>query len=242
MKIQIASDIHTEFHHDYGLDFARTLSDYKHDVLILAGDIGTLATLEYCLPIFRQHVKNVIYVTGNHEYYGHSFDEVHEFLQRLTEKYDNFHWLNNQILELGGQRFLGTTLWYPRNSDTFNLRHKISDASYIVNWERVFDEEILARSFLEENLRENDIVVTHYLPTEQSISDRYKGNEINCYFMNPMDELMIERRPQLWIHGHTHDSKDFLHNPSNTRIVCNPFGYAGHALNVDYEDVKTIVI
>jgi hypothetical protein len=34
---------------------------------------------------------------------------------------------------------------------------------------------------------------------------------------------------QLWIHGHTHDSFDYLLN--GTRIVCNPRGYARSGVN-----------
>ncbi len=34
---------------------------------------------------------------------------------------------------------------------------------------------------------------------------------------------------QLWIHGHTHDSFDYLVN--GTRIVCNPRGYARDGVN-----------
>jgi len=33
----------------------------------------------------------------------------------------------------------------------------------------------------------------------------------------------------LWIHGHTHDSFDYVVN--GTRVVCNPRGYAPNGVN-----------
>lgn len=34
---------------------------------------------------------------------------------------------------------------------------------------------------------------------------------------------------RLWIHGHTHDSFDYLLN--GTRVVCNPRGYVKDGVN-----------
>ena len=36
-------------------------------------------------------------------------------------------------------------------------------------------------------------------------------------------------RARLWIHGHTHDSFDYRLN--ETRVVCNPRGYATEGVN-----------
>jgi hypothetical protein len=33
----------------------------------------------------------------------------------------------------------------------------------------------------------------------------------------------------LWVHGHTHDSFDYVVN--GTRVVCNPRGYAQYGVN-----------
>ncbi len=50
----------------------------------------------------------------------------------------------------------------------------------------------------------------------------------------------------LWIHGHTHDSFDYVHN--GTRVVCNPRGYcefAGNGIeceNRQFDPDKTVAI
>ena len=36
----------------------------------------------------------------------------------------------------------------------------------------------------------------------------------------------MPKPPKLWIHGHMHNRSDYM--IGDTRIVCNPRGYAGH--------------
>jgi hypothetical protein len=42
----------------------------------------------------------------------------------------------------------------------------------------------------------------------------------------------------LWIHGHTHESFDYV--VSGTRVVCNPRGYAPMELNAAFDPVFTV--
>jgi hypothetical protein len=42
----------------------------------------------------------------------------------------------------------------------------------------------------------------------------------------------------LWIHGHTHESFDYVVN--STRVVCNPRGYAPMELNEAFDPVLTV--
>ena len=63
MKIHILSDLHTEF-----AEFSPP--DTDADVVVLAGDIGVgLGGIEWAASKFPK--VPVIYVPGNHEYYGH---------------------------------------------------------------------------------------------------------------------------------------------------------------------------
>jgi hypothetical protein len=43
------------------------------------------------------------------------------------------------------------------------------------------------------------------------------------------ERLLGASRVQLWIHGHTHDTFDYLVN--GTRVICNPRGYAKDGVN-----------
>jgi len=100
MKLHILSDLHTEF-----TDFSAP--DTGADVVILAGDIGVgLAGIEWAARRFPQ--VPVIYVPGNHEFYGHDIGLTEQLKAAVPV---DIHVLNNDTLELEGIRFLGCTLW-----------------------------------------------------------------------------------------------------------------------------------
>lgn len=46
---------------------------------------------------------------------------------------------------------------------------------------------------------------------------------LNDYFVNSLEDMLIDSNIPLWIHGHCHDPFDYM--IGNTRIVCNPYGY-----------------
>lgn len=66
------------------------------------------------------------------------------------------------------------------------------------------------------------VVITHFVPSPQSIHPMYENNVLNPYFVTDCRELMTPS-VDLWIHGHTHSSFDYMEG--QTRVVCNPRGY-----------------
>ena len=50
------------------------------------------------------------YVPGNHEYDNLDFDAAHARLREVCERL-GITWLERQVLQLDGVRFIGTTLW-----------------------------------------------------------------------------------------------------------------------------------
>ena len=72
------------------------------------------------------------------------------------------------------------------------------------------------------------VVVGHHGVSMRSCAPRFHGDRImNGGFYTELDDFMAYR-PQikLWIHGHTHDSFDYV--IGETRVVCNPRGYIGY--------------
>lgn len=134
LKLQYASDLHTEFEDKKlrkGQGFRMELTDA--DVIVLAGDIGNNTRgLQFALELVRTHKKHVLYTLGNHELFGQS---LNRFGAKLANKLDaeqkdlkegdpmnassrmsgpddpRVHLLENNELILFGVRFLGTTLW-----------------------------------------------------------------------------------------------------------------------------------
>lgn len=241
ITLQVVSDVHVEFHADSGREWATTLKSADPDVLIVAGDFGTLSTLELPISILCDRFADVVYVTGNHEYYGSSLQEVHKLLDRLVSKYSNFHWLQNSTYELDGYRFLGTTLWFSKTKNTVSREWMINDFRMIDNaTDEIYNLSDKSQKWLHDTVKDGDIVITHHLPSQKCVSTRFMGSHLNDFFVCDVEELMHTRSPKLWIHGHTHDSKDFM--ISNTRVVCNPFGYVRHELNLDYKEPKVLTI
>ena len=82
------------------------------------------------------------------------------------------------------------------------------------------------------------VVVTHMGPSLKSVPKRFFGNQLNGAYVSNLDEEVIATEPDIWIHGHTHDSFDYM--LGETRVMVNPRGYVGHALNKHFDADKFI--
>lgn len=107
MKILILSDLHQEF----GSPFKAPAVDY--DVVILAGDIdcpASRAVAWAARPETFPGASAVIYVAGNHEFYGHAMEPLLRNMK--TQAQGSFvHALDGDEVVVDGVRFLGCTLW-----------------------------------------------------------------------------------------------------------------------------------
>lgn len=232
MKIQIISDLHLE----HGAPFTFVKAK-EADVLVLAGDIDSfdraLSFVKECATILP-----TIMILGNHEPMGYSIEETVEFWESVN--IDNFYFLNNKTVEIDGVHFIGSTLWSDLNADpvnSFSITKIVADFKMIKDKNHIQNvtlndlqkEHDIAKSFILNELRkgyEKTVVVTHHLPTYQSISPKYANSIVNAAFVTNMDNILSSYAYdiKLWIHGHTHECFDYMITP-NTRIVCNPRGY-----------------
>jgi Icc-related predicted phosphoesterase len=89
-----------------------------------------------------------------------------------------------------------------------------------------------ALEFLKWHVSSNSIVITHHIPTTQSLANNFKHDPTNVFFVCDMEKLIKRRKPKLWVHGHTHHSANYL--LGKTHIVCNPFGYLGKEINAEF--------
>ncbi len=235
MKLHILSDLHLGA---AGLD--RPVTDA--DIVILAGDI---ARPREAVAWARGFDKPVLYIAGNHEFYGGSLDGV---TQELRERSAGtcVHVLDNEEVVIGGVRFLGSTLWTDfglfgdgdRMADAMAQgqrllrdfsRIRLADAA-----DAVFTPADSAARFerdagwLDERLGvDHDgptVVVSHHAPSRRSIHPRFADSPLNACFVSDAEHLLGGHKVCLWIHGHTHDSFDYV--VEGTRVVCNPRGYA----------------
>lgn len=215
MKVRVLSDLHLEFAH-FDLDHI------GEDVLILAGDISTDPSDVWNMLRGYPATVPVLYVFGNHEYYGKSIEQTHrEFRLALP----GVRFLQNDLITIGKYLFAGTTLWTDLNNGQC-----IGAAQYMMNDYRdihcfnPIDSLLLnsqARVFLE-RLPDHAIVITHHAPSFECLDPKYSGFELNGAYANTQLE---HKRFKKWIHGHTHSANQ------TGNIVCNPRGYPGEKTN-----------
>jgi Icc-related predicted phosphoesterase len=239
MRIQIISDIHCEFHRDGGKQFCESLSVIT-PVLVIAGDFGTYDLIIKNVKILVNKFEHVVYVCGNHEYYGATRGLVNQTLTKLSNRYKNFHWLNNSMVEIQGQRFLGSTMWFRDKPDNFLYHDLLNDFSCIRGYKKwVYSENKKAVEYFESNVREGDIVITHHAPSTLSIDESFKFSDTNRFYFCDMSELIYQRNPAFWVHGHMH--KAVSYPLYNTWVESNPFGYVGHAVTPSVEDYVKVL-
>lgn len=222
MRVKIISDIHTSFYKDKCKGFISSL-DTNADVLIIAGDLKNGPKhLRKTLKPFCDMYEDVIYVLGNHEYYLYSQQNVLDIMGGL--KISNLHWLEKSHVSLKGQTFIGGTLWFEERPLSNYFFKSFGDYKYIKNaCDFVYNEFKITKKYFEDNIKEGDIVITHHLPSPMCCDNKFADSVNNMFFYSNLEGIIDKLKPKMWVHGHTHVAHDF--NISDTRVVCNPYGY-----------------
>jgi len=240
MKIQLISDVHLEFFGHQWTKFVYDMDPTDVDVLVIAGDWATKDLLTETLTAVCDLYPEVVFVAGNHEYYDARPIEIHKRLENLNNTLDNFHWLNNNVVELQDPvtdeffRFTGTTLWFANNDDVRWQKKKLNDFHLIKDFEPwVFKQNGAAKKFLEEEAQKANVVITHHLPTQRGVAQRFVGDPFNCFFVCDVEHTLGRTKPDYWFFGHTHDKTEF--EIGLTKFHCNPHGYYMHAENKEFD-------
>lgn len=233
MRLQLLSDLHTEFE-------KFEIPDTEADVIILAGDIGSgIDGIRWACRESERLNKPVIYVPGNHEYYGGEFTEI-EADMREAAATGGIHFLNNDAVILGDVQFLGTTLWsdylapgYGSIEDVMmHCQRSMADHSLIkfhggkflplfaldmhhqaINW--------LEPALIRETAASYKVVVTHHAPSLKCVNPQFGLDMVSGSFVSDIEWLIP--RCDLWCYGHTHHCFD--EEIHGSRVVSNQRGY-----------------
>jgi Icc-related predicted phosphoesterase len=243
MKLWVLSDLHYELRDLPGLKMA-DLAIPDADVCVVAGDLTN--GCGNAIRWLDQHIATsmpVVFVAGNHEFYGDSILEGREWGHVHAAECPRVRFLDDGEAVIGGVRFLGATFWTDFDLDgdgawaAANFEGRINDSRQIA-WRtlparehfggiRVKYLHIASKRFLTERLSQPfdgpTVVVTHHAPHPGSVHPKYKGSSLNPSFASDQTELIESYRPALWVHGHVHDSFDY--RVDDTRVLCNPKGY-----------------
>jgi len=236
MRLRILSDLHLE-HYAQGLD----LPDVEADAVILAGDIYT-GTQGLAWAAERFAGMPVLYVPGNHEFYGHSMPALRAEMRSEADRL-GVHLLDNSSVGIAGVKFIGTTLWTDfdlyASDPEYQVEHTFERALRVVpdftlieqpdgetftpqESQRLHREAI---RWLDQELsvpfNGPKVVISHHAPLPDSIPPRYRGDPLSPAFASRLQHFM--GKAALWVHGHVHEPVDL--ECMGTRVIANPGGY-----------------
>jgi predicted phosphodiesterase len=242
MRVQLASDLHLELltHRFPGEQLIAPANGA--DVLVLAGDIAGGSS---AIELFADWPVPVLYVAGNHEAYGGTWEAVQRDLRQAAAG-TPVRFLERDVVDLGGVRFLGCTLWTDYQLEQRSARRQWTQREMMQNAETCINDHrrirtvgggpflpqhaladhFRSRAWLEHELSTpylgKTVVVTHHAPNLRSIHPRYAGDITNAAFASDLPGLTTHA--DVWLHGHVHDSFDY--RVGRCRVVANPRGYA----------------
>lgn len=240
LTIQLLSDTHTKNIQDI------QVSD-EADFIIHCGDLSNTFNLERfidfdSLMLYKE--KDYLIVLGNHDYYSKTRKEVLSILEEfripvLTA--DRPYTPYNHK----GVTFIGDTLFsnIPPHKE-FLFQKNIHDFKYIRKWNVEKHNKAFRKQYNEiidcYNKMDKDttpVFVTHFPPSYACLTDKFRGNPLNDYFLNELP-ILRELPKSYWFSGHTHITGKF--EAYNTEIHLNAHGYGTE--NPEYKDIYLVDI
>lgn len=251
MKFHVCSDLHLVFAPMQPLpvlaDALMLAGDVADNV-----SAETVERMRIVASEYLKEKKPVVLVAGNHEFYDREYDEAKRELGEVCAKL-GITFLENETVDLatdnGRIRVAGCTLWtdhalngkdqqdYSRRvalgcmADYRHIKRGTEDLNPddTEEWHAAsveFLKTLIPTTAANEQEPTKLVVMSHHMPAPECVAPQYRGKGVsilNPAFGSDLTELILQLKPALWIHGHTHGSVDV--KVGETRIVCNPRGY-----------------
>lgn len=217
MKFYLWSDVHNEFGE---LPFNK--DDYNSECpLIIAGDWGTATEPHFdLLHELCEHFDDVVFVTGNHDYYHGDIQTVHDDFEDFAWTHKNFHFLENSSVMIKGVNIVGACLWTDIDGanplKVLEAKNIMNDFHYIKNFstdgwlhQNEFSSYFLFNAL---DMNSKNLIVTHHAPHEACIEERFYNSPYNHLYANSeksglyqlFDDTKFNSVIVGWCHGHMH--------------------------------------
>ena len=234
MLVKLLSDLHL------GGNLPIKYVDHGEDVCVLAGDISEgMHGVRWALKAIPNHIQ-VLYVPGNHEYYGQDYTYLNRQFQIHNTYGTHVKVMLNDSMIMNGVEFVCSTLW--TDFDVYNnqplhamdWKRGLNDSVYIrvdarplshldfIKWNKEAISYIGGMAAQTKSSELVRVLVTHYCP-EFSIAAQYRGDKLTPGFATKIPER-IHAAFDFHFHGHTHTSMNY-ELPYGTKVRCNPRGY-----------------
>lgn len=242
MRVFALSDVHVDYDENARWVSQLSLSDYRDDLLILAGDLtDRLSLLETTLRAFASRFRRVLFVPGNHELWvvrdGRGGDSFAKFatVRGIAAECG----VETGPLREGGLAIRPFQGWYDGSfgAPSAALRTIWSDYR-ACRWPDGFDAERIAAHF--DAMNEADegfgadaevrISCSHFLPRAELLP-AFVPDSVRM-LLPVLGSSRIEARLRRWgarlhVYGHSHLNRDV--RLDGVRYVNNAFGYPGES-------------
>jgi Icc-related predicted phosphoesterase len=240
MRIWFMSDLH----HHASWPFERPAVAPDCDVIVIAGDSGeemSRKAIPWTAEIFKPFGKPVLYVPGNHDFYGANISYEVRKAQLVAEHHKIILLAQGESIVIGDTRFVGATMWtdfalgdYGHIAELEAMK-QMNDYRYIrygSGYAKARPKEIIDIHYAQKARIEQVLatpfdgptaVITHHAPLERSLQTGRQEGPLDTAYASDLSGLIDTYQPELWLHGHIHVSHDYMHG--NTRIKSNPRGY-----------------
>ncbi len=259
MRCHYLSDLHLE-----SLEYEASLPE--GDVLIIAGDLCNAKCLDpkrtdthsqihqNRVRRFTDHAvarfRHVLFIAGNHEHYDGIFDDTTALLR---DNWPGVTVLDTAFVDIGGVRFIGTTLWTDfegRSQDCLDrVRRKVGEFVLVKKSVAEGDEPQQHKKFQPEDaLAEFDgsikalrscrddgiagpiVVISHHAPSLLGLNPLHKGNGLDGAFASDLYSTIGElTNLSFWVHGHTHVQAKY--RIGETTVLSNCRGFVSRDAN-----------
>lgn len=228
VNFRLVSDLHIERFTNFTVsELKLRLCEESKDIdcLVLAGDIvdglmineRPIVVYEFFEALSLTY-PNIIYVLGNHEYYGLDLiDGQYEYTSFL-KKLDNIKVISKaENIECCGVKILAATLWCNFNNSPLAeimAQNKLNDFKLILNK----GENLVANQYIKmyndtidfiEKSEEVDLMIFHYAPSLQSGNPNYQSSELDYAWLNNVPYHLLEKSSVV-VHGHTHHKVNYM--------------------------------
>jgi len=226
MKLQIASDLHLEY---FDSEISNLIQPVG-DILILAGDIGSLYNVKQLESFFKYYCKKftyVLYVFGNCEFYKIDglipldIETLKNNFKYVENLFPNLYVLDKSSIQIGKYLFTGCTLWseLQKNLPKNYKIHNFSTNKYNYNHKKDLEFIIKKSNYAREKGLKH-IIITHHLPILIK-----NGKTKTDLFMTDLTWVLDKYKINTWICGHVHQNFEIIYN--NTKIIGNQKGKPG---------------
>ena len=179
-------------------------------------------------------------------YENDGIKKVNLLIDYINENIDGVIATNNgETLDIDGIKIAGTSGWYDGKS--FYEKHKNSfgtmpfESNFIQRKIEKVYEKNLDRKYASEKPFDNwnnyykeiienmetdlDIIITHPIPMIETMAfdEEYKFSDQNAFFSFDGIEMIKEKRPKYWIHGHSHNKR--IWDVYDTTVIRAPLGH-----------------